>query len=333
MEGRRALDKKFFFGFPSELDPNLLPTDSDIVSHTQYLKREKNNSGEWKHNTPVSVIARVVANDVCSVWDKTEIPHLGTKNPKRVRENVEKVLNKAKGFLKIPVERRDNVDLEGQWSKLFDISLCPHREKSLCLCPNCKEPHPEPCDCSADTAVPACWREFLWDQRDMRQQCLSTIDRQKMKRDMEKMKEEQRTLLRNNKDNESLDKARRKSQIEIETWQGAAADVELVDSQGDRLSYGGDDTEEDSDDEMVETEGPKFFNYNTVNLRRFSRECDATMTSNRGGAKIANALLKDLGYVTETDQTLLICPSKLKREREKWGKERVGQHSSNVTGR
>ena len=60
-----------------------------------------------------------------------------------------------------------------------------------------------------------------------------------------------------------------------------------------------------------------------IPLRRFSRECDTYKQSNRGGAKLGNALLKDLGYVTKADQSLLICPSKLRRERERWGQERV----------
>ena len=166
MEGRKSLDTKFFFGFPQQLDINYLPTDSDIVDHTQHLKREKNNSGEWKHNTPVGDIARVVANDVCSVWDKTDIPNHGTLNSKWVREKIEKVLNRAKGVLKIPANRRNNVDLEEVWSKLFDISLCPHREMEICDCPNCHTPHPEQCDCPGETRVPEGWRIFLWDQRD-----------------------------------------------------------------------------------------------------------------------------------------------------------------------
>jgi hypothetical protein len=181
MEGRKSLDRKFLFGYPQQLDPNYLPTDSDIVNHTQYLKKDKNNSGEWKHNTPISDIARVVANDVCSVWAKTDIPHNGTLNLKRVREKIEKVLNRAKGVLKIPVKRRNAMDLEEVWSNLFDISLCPHREREICDCPHCHTPHPELCNCPVGTRVPEGWVNFLWDQRDRRQQCLSTIDRQKMK--------------------------------------------------------------------------------------------------------------------------------------------------------
>ena len=135
MEGRKTLHKKFFFGFPQKLNSNLLPTDTYVVNHTQHLKREKIGLGEWKPQTPVGEIARVVAVDVCSVWEKTDIPHFGSNNPKWVKEKVEKLLNKAKSVLKTPVERRNGEEIEGQWSNLFDISICPHRKNKHCDCP------------------------------------------------------------------------------------------------------------------------------------------------------------------------------------------------------
>ena len=329
-EGRKSLNRKFFFGLPQEIDTNFLPTENDIVCHTQYLKKEKINSGEWKHNTPVSEIARVVANDVCSVWDKTDIPHFGKLTPKYVREKIEKILNKAKGVLKIPLERRNNVDLEAEWSKLFDISLCSHREKILCECPSCVTPHPEICTCAVDTRVPDSWRNFLWDQRGKRQQCLSTIDRQKVKEERERLQQEEMILMRKTRDKQGMEKLRRASDMEMEAMDRTADDSNLVDSGGNRLSDFEDepDSESDSEWEEVEDQNSNVGKNNTVELRRFSRECDRYKQSNRGAAKIANALLKDFGIVTETDQTLLVCPNKVKREREKWGQVLVEQHNA-----
>ena len=333
MEGRKTIYRKFFFGSPQELNPNFLPSESDIVSHTQHLKREKNNSGEWKNNTPVSDIARVVANDLCCVWDKTDIPHYGTLNPKWVREKIEKLLNKAKGVLKIPADRRNNVDLEEKWSKLFDISLCPHREEKLCDCPNCQIPHPEVCTCTGETRVPDGWISFLWDQRGKREQCLSHIDRQRLKIEKERLEEEERIQLRKTVEKESMDKARRKSDMEVEALLGGAVDSELTDSQGNRLSEGEEDTDEDSEsdwEDIDESNSNVNSKRNTLPLRRFSRECDRYKQSNRGAAKLANALLKDIGIVTESDQTLLVCPSKVKRERERWGQELVRKKNATV---
>ena len=66
--------------------------------------------------------------------------------------------------------------------------------------------------------------------------------------------------------------------------------------------------------------------YNTMSLKHFSRECERYGVSDRAGAKVGNALLKDLGIVKKGTTTLLICPSKLRRERCKWGEKLVQEH-------
>ena len=131
MEGRKSVDRNFLFGFPTVLSADALPTESDIVSHSLFVKKEKVNTKEWQHNTPSSEVATVVANDVCAVWDKTDIPHFGTHNPQWVKERVEKILKKSTEILKIPAQRRNNVKLAETWSKHFDIALCPHRVKTV----------------------------------------------------------------------------------------------------------------------------------------------------------------------------------------------------------
>ena len=57
MEGRRSTDLNYVFGYPREMPPITLPTESDIVSHSLFLKREKIASKEWKQNTPLGEIA------------------------------------------------------------------------------------------------------------------------------------------------------------------------------------------------------------------------------------------------------------------------------------
>ena len=71
MLGRRSSDKNFFFGYPAKLDPNQLPTESDIVSHALFVRREKIAIKEWKQNTPAVEVAKKVAEDVIEVWEKT----------------------------------------------------------------------------------------------------------------------------------------------------------------------------------------------------------------------------------------------------------------------
>ena len=111
MLGRRSSDKNFFFGYPAKLDPNQLPTESDIVSHALFVRREKIAIKEWKQNTPVGEVAKKVAEDVIEVWDKTDIAHYGTTNRKWVNERVENLIMKSREVLKIPKDRRNNVKL------------------------------------------------------------------------------------------------------------------------------------------------------------------------------------------------------------------------------
>ena len=158
------------------------------------------NIGEWQHNMSFTEVAIVVANDMCAVWDKTDIPHFGTHNLQVVKKKEEKILKKSKEILKIPAQKRNNVKLAQTWSKLFDIALCPHRVK---------------------------------------------------------------TSVSEEEDNES-------------DWELEVGDYNTV------------------------TE------YNTPQLRRFSRECDWFKQSTRAGDKTVNALLKDLGRVTKTEQKLLV---------------------------
>ena len=94
--------------------------------------------------------------------------------------------------------------------------------------------------------------------------------------------------------------------METEAFDARVTDSDMVDSGSE---------EEDSDDRDSdwEQEGGDYntvTEYNTLQLRRFSRECDRYKQSNRAGAKTANALLKDLGIVTKTDQKFLVFPNK-----------------------
>ena len=94
--------------------------------------------------------------------------------------------------------------------------------------------------------------------------------------------------------------------------------MELEDEEDNEISK---DTTDDTDTdwEDVEEEQTKSKYYNTISLKNFARECERYGVSNRAGAKIGNGLLRDLGMVKKNNKELLICPSKLRRERKKWG--------------
>ena len=90
-------------------------------------------------------------------------------------------------------------------------------------------------------------------------------------------------------------------------------------------------SDQDSDSEWEDISGDiQVPEYNTLKLKNFARECDRYKVSNRAGAKIGNALLKDLKLVTKNNWSKLICPGKLRRERLKWGGELEKAQSAQV---
>ena len=127
MEGRRSTDLNYVFGYPRELPPNILPTESDVVSHSLFLKRERIASKEWKQNTPLGEIATKVTEDICELWSKTGIPHFGTSNRGRewVIKKTEKLLTRSRDILKVPKERRNNVELLEQWGPSLTFLRVP----------------------------------------------------------------------------------------------------------------------------------------------------------------------------------------------------------------
>ena len=330
MKGRRSSDQNFVFGFPKEFLENLFPKDIEIVSHAHFLRRQNCSLGIWKSNTSDQEVSKAVARDICGIWDKTPIPHYGMREIRSVERRVEKLLGKPKDVLKIAQHKRNESDLAEIWGDMFDITLCPHRESKLCNCPNCDTPHPEACDCTSDTKVPDGWVDFLWDQRGPRKQSLAGIDRKRLKledsrRERQERDEESTTTAKGRADQHSVDEK--------------ASFDDLVDSQGERLSQGlvfddGDEGENDSDWEEGGVIGlggegvgeAAVREYNTLNLPRFCRELDRYKASNREGAKVGNALLKDLGVVNDKDQQFLLCPGKIMRQRMRHGKIAEEQH-------
>ena len=332
MKGRRSSDQNYAFGYPCEFLGNVLPRDKEVVSHAHFLRRQNTGLGVWKQNTPDKVVAKTVTRDIFEIWGKTEIPCYGTAI---VEARVERVLGRAKNVLKVKSEERNEAELAQKWGGLFDISLCSHRELKLCDCPNCKSPHPQHCDCSLESKIPEDWQAFLWDQRGSRQESLAGIDRKKTKLDFERSEEEKEKEERQKKEEERaaflMDKAKQDQVDEKAPFE------DLVDSQGERLSQGlilGD--EDDSEESDWEEGGQAGLGggegdvreYNTLNLPRFSRDLDRYKVSNRAGAKLGNALLKDLGVVTEENLELLLCPHKIMRQRAKFGTLSAETHGS-----
>ena len=307
-------------GDPVKLDPGSLPLKSNIFNHYLFTRKQKIAEGEWKSNVSLTEGARAVKIDVETQWEKTEIPH--TLQGKQGVEKVKKVISQCQDLLKINQNRR-GPDFALEMESLFDVAACQHDDMLNCTC-------------SAGQKVPPNWIDYLKDQRSSRQSKSLLSERVRTLRDRggvreltQEEREEQRRMAEKAAEDvrkkERLEERKRKASEDIEDLFNKASldsDDEVVDT---GVEHEGDDDWEDVEEEVVEESG-----YNTLNLKNFAREVDRYGWSDRGAAKAANGLLKDLGLVKKGKTKMLICPGKVRRERQRWGKKTEDEHNSKV---
>ena len=267
------------------------------------------------------------------LWDKTSIPNHFDFDPGKADRKILEVLKQGKLLLKTPTSRRDT-SFASNMCNLLDMSLCTHKELENCTCP-------------AYHKVPSAWVDFLQDQRGLRMQCTTLNDRSlslraasrlQISQDELKARQEERwrveaRLRRKAQEKVAKEKSEQEKEILLNQvshdnvdWEDFGP-TETVDTEN--KSEETDDDNCDSDWEDME-DNIKITEYNTLKLKNFARECDRYKVSNRAGAKIGNALLKDLKLVTKNNPSKLICPGKLRRERLKWGGELEKAHSAKL---
>ena len=116
-------------GEPVKLRQDCLPTKRDIYNHYLHLRRERQETGEWQHNTPVSIIVKYVVSDVKKQWDKTEIPHI--LEGRRGEKAITNLLNKFHSLNKHKI----SPDIVKELDCLYDVAACQHEDQSPCDCP------------------------------------------------------------------------------------------------------------------------------------------------------------------------------------------------------
>ena len=307
-------------GKPVKLDPNCLPLKSNVFNHYLFKREQKITEGEWKSNVSLLDGAKAVQLDVEAQWEKTEIPH--TLGGKQGVEKVKKVISQCKDLLKIQHSRR-GPDFAAEMNSLFDVAACQHKDMLNC-------------GCSPEQKVPPNWIEYLKDQRGGRQNKSLLSERVQALRDRggvrELTPEEKVERIRLTekaaeelRKRERLEERKRKADEDIEelfTKTSLESDDELMDT----------DVVEDKDEDWEDVVEANYeeSGYNTLNLKNFAREVDRYGWSDRGAAKVANGLLKDLGIVKKGKTKMLICPAKVRRERQKWGKRAEIDHNSKM---
>ena len=177
--------------------------------------------------------------------------------------------------------------------------------------------------------MPIVWKYFLRDQRGERRLQGVLSDRLLSLRsaaNREREEQEKREVIRYKA--EELERKKRqeeeknvKSIDDIEQQVptlNSLEDEENVEDVNDEEGEEDDSNWEDCEDKDTTTKS-KPSKYNTIALKNFIRECERYGLSDRGAAKVANGLLRDLKIVKKGETSNLICPSKVYRERIKWG--------------
>ena len=185
-------------------------------------------------------------------------------------------------------------------SSLFDVAACRHEDT-------------ESCNCSPEKKVPSNWMAYLQDQRGPRKSkaLLSNRARSLLDgiRDLTEAEKEEQQILELNSEKqkqmkERLEKRKRKSEEDVEMLFQKAT----IESDEESLEVNAANCDEDEwedEDEDWDDGGE----YNTLKLKYFAREVDRYQWSDRGAAKVASGLLKDLGLVKKGDTKMLICPA------------------------
>ena len=280
-------------GVPVEFSRSSLPTKAEVLNHYLHLRQQNMTSGVWHKTTPVSVAVEAVGVDLCQIWDQTKIPNIVRKNPKYAVTKIQKLLADWKKEMKLPKNRRsnDNGVVDDNLHTLFDIAVCHHISH-------------EQCDCQPECKVPDLSWNFLQDQRSSRSMSTTELNMENADVLQDRLIDEQEEHLENNED---------------------VGDLEFSDEEHITDDYDSDEDWVDINETVNQEKGMS--GQNRLKLKIFARECDRYKISNRAGAKLANALMKDIGFVTKSDTKHLVCPSKLRRERSKWGKLAEHLHS------
>ena len=137
-------------------------------------------------------------------------------------------------------------------------------------------------------------------------------EEEKEAREKEKKREERKQRKADQQDRAKIRSDREKSYLKRKVIQESDTDEEEAVEAVNKEEVT--DSDSEWEDEEEEKNTPE---YNTIQLCNFSREVDRYKISNRAAAKLGNGILKDLKLVTKKNTRLLLCPRKVRQEREK----------------
>lgn len=288
------------FGTSSELNPNVLPTYSDVMRG--FLWQRECLKFESDKDPSVLDISKKLLIDIKKIWQRASLPTISdqqiiqkikdyNEKCKSLKKNQKSAYNK-KCLEKIEVFKKNS-------SKLFDISPCKCDDFSKCHC---------------KVKVPLCERIFLLDQRTTRKMMIGGTDVKTTKQNLKTMKRkvvEEERLEKKKSKNESILDSVLSDPESIRSSEGAGENID------EGMTKNQDRTTTQGSEHPSSSKGLKVL-YNTgLKLTNLAEACDRVGVSDRSASLITNAVLKDLGLITKEDTTKIIDRSKIRRERKK----------------
>lgn len=275
----RSAVRNEVFGSPAELPVASLPTNGDICRYFELVRVNKKTGIE----PATSEICAKVAEDVIKIWDRATVP---TVSDRQVRRCVQSVREKYKA------KNPKAADLD-MINALFDVALCKCSDMKHCKTP--KEHKVNETD-----------KDFLQDQRTVRQLSIGAINQKATK-------EAQISLDRKKRIEERIERHKAASSSQQSDYV-PFDDYDDNDGENNPASDDENGCDTDSDEEFFVQETAV---RTKLNLALFALEADRVQVSSAKAAQLFNAALICAGVVTESNTAFLVNAKRIEREREK----------------
>ena len=156
---------------PKKLDNNVLPLNSEVISHYFFLRNSFSDSNPgFFHKIPAfGDIKEKLFKDEVALWRKSGLPIVSKQ---RVEAKLKELIDRYTAARKKALKRGDE-KIDEVWLKnLFDLCRCK------CSIPDVPTTHRKKfaCSCACDNQIPEKELNIIEDQRSVRKMIISTVD-------------------------------------------------------------------------------------------------------------------------------------------------------------
>lgn len=278
-------------GKASELDMNELPTTGMLIQNFLYIS-EKCKETTKKSPSAKNIIREVIQN-VKKIWMHASIPTVANVTAEK---KFEKIYNEYVSLKKYVTQAQRSSQAYKNKAEKFKNLCATLFDIAACKCSNL-----ELCSCKKNKKIPVLERQFIIDQRTKRKMKIGGIDKFTS---MKLQRREQR---------------KESSTKNIQNPNVSPTTVSPLTSTSDSETSSTSDVFEPRsriDDPREGTSKGPIQKQMRVQLPNLAKALDRAGVSDRAGALIASAVLKDVGIIDESDQTMVVDKSKVRRERK-----------------